>query len=311
MDLVGGDAVNQRLLAPKQAVSGEVLAALWSFEQTVVVLPGLGALQNAGNLLQKVRGAFGDALLAGASEPVRAHQPCNWHPPCAAEVFFGRKPCLRVAAHDSEIPKPFVLSSERVNQDLHVKLAVFGFASAWARATSLALAEALRNRVLWAKMAKDLSVFLPKRIELGSMRSCGCHGLGLGSAPAALRMDFHSPVDAERGSAFEQPEILLRRLLRRVALLARWHDVDLEADWDALEKAIGGIQVNFLDYAGPADGRARRRGGHRLKNRLIELPSLELSGDIHLLWPYIAIGETAHIGRGASLGLGRYRLTPA
>ena len=304
--LIEGE-VNRRLLHPGRVVSIEGLTKAWSFDVIEATLSGYGALHGARTLLNKVRGALGNALLAGASDRVRARKPCDWHPPCAAEVFFGRKPSIRIGTHASEIPKPFVLSCESVGQDLVVRMTVFGFARDWSGAVALALADALRNRVRWRRLAEDQAVFVPREVQIRRVRTAAGPSLDVPNIPASVRLNFLSALDAERGSAIGRPQIVLERLARRVSLLARWHDVALDVTWLQFEQALSRCEMAFLDDVPPSG--YGRRGGHHIDNTVAEIPAIEISGDLDMLWPALVIGETSHIGRGASIGLGRYTVT--
>jgi hypothetical protein len=75
--------------------------------------------------------------------------------------------------------------------------------------------------------------------------------------------------------------------------MARWMGVALEADWPTL----GGIW-NGLDYD------AARQS---YRQSLVE-GELEIMGGLDAIWPLLVAGESCHVGRGATQGLGRYRL---
>ena len=302
--------INRRLIEPRDAIGIEALMDRWSVDVVEATVAGCGALNAAPNLLNKVRGAFGEALLAGASERVRARMPCDWRPVCAAEVFFGRKPSITLGDHASEIPKPFVLSCRRAGQDLIVRMTMFGFARDWGQAAALAFVDALRNRVRWFRLARDLSVFVPRRIEIRGLRSVTDVRAQVIEVPTALRLDFRAPVDAERGSVRDDPRTIFRRLIRRVALLARWYDAALNFSARHLDEVLSDFEIEFVDSDDYRLKTSHRRRGHHMMNAVIDVPAIRLSGDLGELWPYLLIGATAHVGRGAAVGLGQFDVTP-
>ena len=303
---MSGPALNRRLLAPRWSGSFADLAEGWTSAVVEVDLQGMGAFAGVPNLLNKVRGAWGDALLAGASEAVRNGHPCTWSPPCAAEAFFGRKPAIRIGAADSEITKPYVLSAERKGQHLLVRLRIFGFADLWTQPAAHALAEALRARVRWDLLARDDGLFVPKRIEIDDLRVVSDERICLSLPPEACQVCFLTPLDAERGALDERPCLLFERLARRMSMLARWYDLSIETPWHELEEAWRGCHYELPEEGTFAGTRPPARGGHRLRNAMSPHRVVDISGPLETLWPLLRLGELAHVGRGANIGLGRY-----
>jgi len=291
-------------LAPAREVAPDELVGLWHREIVEIALAGMGAFADRPSLLNKVRGALGDVLVAAGSDAVRAKRPCDWSPPCAAEVFFADKPALRIGSFASQISKPFVLAAGRRQQELVVRATIFGFATDWTRVVAEALAYALREKVRWHALAKDDGLFVPRTIEIKRLRVSTAQGLRVGPAPREAVVAFVTPLDAERGSLDETPHLVLDRLARRIALLARWYDVALDPLWDDLERAWLACDYEIADEARGASS----TGGHKFRNRVTEARSVTISGELAGLWPLLVIGESTHIGRGANVGLGRYRL---
>ena len=89
--------------------------------------------------------------------------------------------------------------------------------------------------------------------------------------------------------------------------MARWYDVALAIPFGTGLAENSGYRCRLLDDFGhTAPG--LHTGGHQLKNSLLELPALEVAGDLAELWPFLLIGEAVHVGRGATVGLGRFRI---
>lgn len=301
-------AINARLLAPSRWLSFTELAQIWSRDVIEVTVSGLGAFSESPSLPNKIRGALGRTLLEGASSAVRARRPCDWRPPCAADVFFGEKPTIQIAEFSSQIPKPFVFAAVPKGQDLIVRMTVFGFATEWSRTVAEALASALRTRVRWTVLAQDRALFVPAPIEIRRLRISSKKGLAIPAVPNSVQVHFRTPLDAERGSLEDRPHLIFERLARRLTMLARWHDAALDLSWGDLEAAWTACDYDLLDDGLDAPNYKARKGGHRFRNAVTPAPVVSVSGDLAKVWPLLVIGESTHVGRGATLGLGRYCL---
>ena len=141
--------------------------------------------------------------------------------------------------------------------------------------------------------------------------------LGLQPPPPAgapLDLHFDTPVRLLTGGQVQHAptlETLVRALVRRVGALAAVHG---RLD-DALRARLDG----YLDDARPLDARAQfvpaarsrysARQGQRF-NLDGALGTLRLAPGWDRLWPLLAAGETLHVGKNTTHGLGQYRLAP-
>ncbi len=243
--------------------------------------------------------------MAGASPASLAEEICDWKPPCANDVLFGPKPALKVSRHTHEIPKPFVVRVQKRGDDLILTVLLFGFAREWASEIRAALAEAARERLDWKRLAQNR--FLPAERRIGiSQRDLACD---LGPVPARTVMRFITPIDCKNADPADRPESVLSRLASRIWLLARWHDVTIEADWPALLAAWRGTDLCVID----ATAHALARNSTRTAQTFIEstrLFDLSLDGELAVIWPLLVIGKQSQVGRGTTIGLGRYVLLP-
>jgi hypothetical protein len=131
--------------------------------------------------------------------------------------------------------------------------------------------------------------------------------------PPRARMILEHTLRLRRENRYLTPAefvfaTLFTTLTRRVSML---HDMEaaepLAADYRELAAAaraasVSEVRLEWFDWA-RYSARQRRRipmGGL--------LGELTLGGNLKLLWPWLWIGQWLHVGKGAVMGLGRYRL---
>ncbi len=283
------------------------LAKAWRTDQITASLPGMAGFAASPSLGNKLRGALGSALLQSASSAVRARRPCDWPMTSTAEIFFGSRPLIRLGDHSSEIAKPFVLEAVGAEDgSLSVRARIFGLARERTHSFADSLIASLRRSVNWQDMAKDGPRFLPKRIEPEDVRIILGDRINTDeNAPGAADLVFLTPVDADRGAPEFSPSLILERVVRRVALVAPWCGMSLAGAYDDLLACARAVVIDEFDLTSIPSPEI---GGHHLANMLSPPPVISLSGPLDGLWPALRICEAAHIGRGASLGLGRFKI---
>ena len=283
------------------------LWAAWRMEEITIALPGMAAFAGSPSLGNKLRGALGNTLLGSASQAVRDRKPCDWSHTSTAELFFGRRPLIRLGDHDSEITPPFVFSHYgHGSGELIVRLIIFGEACGRTAAIADALVFALGNTVKWHKLAKDGPRFIPKPIVPDSVVVTQ-PALSEMSAEkdAGFSIVFLTPIDGERGDAQNEPALVVERLARRIALVAPWHGVSLQRTFQSLLDELRSVPVQGVE---PTSVVSPVVGGHRITNRLSPPLRLRFRSESPWFRKVIAMGAHTHVGRGASLGLGRYRI---
>jgi hypothetical protein len=102
---------------------------------------------------------------------------------------------------------------------------------------------------------------------------------------------------------------LFSPLLRRISLLTAFHtDTPLQTDFAALtrtaqEIAVQSSQLRWHDWT-----RYSARQDTLLQMGGL-LGEIRLSGTgLEPFWPYLWLGQWTHVGKGTSMGLGRYRI---
>lgn len=293
------------LANPARTVTPADLAAQWFHQTARVRLAGFRQLADRPEVLNKVRGALGRALMESASVEAVAGRPCPWTPPCALDVFYREQ--MRIGRHG--LPKPLVLFAERSRLDLVLGCTVFGFACDWSTAVLDRLVAAARTTVEWGRAAPDLALNPPEisRASLGTVE-----GLEVDddNVPEAVMLHFVTPVDASATDPLDEPHSLIGRLARRIDGLARWQDTVLDIDWAAMDDIWRGLDYDVSGLRRTTLGRHMGRSGPNVKAMTLT-GTLGIAGDLRPLWPLLLIGRTCHIGRGAVQGLGRYELEPA
>lgn len=133
--------------------------------------------------------------------------------------------------------------------------------------------------------------------------------------PAQVRVELLTPLRLRAGEHNVTPDSLkfadmFSPLLRRISLLMRLHaGTPLDADFAGLTARARSIPLT--------QRRLQWHDWQRYSNRQkTKVPMGGIVGSFVLqdldpdLWPYLWLGQWTHAGKGVSMGLGRYRLTP-
>ena len=134
--------------------------------------------------------------------------------------------------------------------------------------------------------------------------------------PDWLTLEILTPLRIKRDNHLVTPARfrfadLFGSLLRRISLLSHFHtDYPLEADFFGLTARAADVQyhvpcLHWFDWT-----RYSSRQETTLDMGGI-IGQIDLQGsDIAEFWPYLWLGQWTHAGKGATLGLGRYRIQP-
>jgi hypothetical protein len=166
-----------------------------------------------------------------------------------------------------------------------------------------ALAETVQHGIDWRGQRRD--IFLP-RLAIDAVTVAAIDGV---EPPPRDPLDlaFVTPVNGEGDDPLERPATLIARLARRVEGLARWQDAAIAVDWHELARHW---EEMSYDLGALRRGTARRHSGRagRDFNAAVIAGVLRITEIPPELRALLAIGATAHIGKGASEGFGRYLL---
>jgi hypothetical protein len=293
-------AVSRRLAQPARKVDLATLGEVWFVQSIEARLPMMGVLLGRTDVLPKVRGAWGRALMAGASQDALEGRPCPFDPPCALDVFFREQGRTGSQA----IPKPYLFEMDREGPDLIVRLKIFGFASDWAPLAAERLVEALNGHVDWRGLSGMARLKSPKVVDL---RTATTEGVVPIAAGPIARVSLLTPFEDAGSNMLDEPWGFVARAARRVSGMARWHDAEIDTSWDELSTAWKSCDFDLSSCRSQHVGRASRG---RVFSQSALVGEIAMSGPVEPFWPILLIGSTVGAGRGAVHGLGRFALVP-
>jgi hypothetical protein len=244
-------------------------------------------------LPSRIRGAWGREMYAVPPEREGMARPYD--------VLFGAE---GDDGHGRRIPKPYAVGAKREGDVLVIELSLFGSAVAWADPAREALLRALWGGV---KIRQDSRMFVvPEPLDCAVLSACGIEAKERASW-ASLAFDTPYCVKRGRETVPDVPPMLMG-LVARVAGLMRWHGAELAEDFSRLKAAAEGLRCDASRLRIRVWRRYRRGEAHAPLRMEGMLGTLYMEGALSPFVPYLAVGSRAHLGYGAALGLGRYRL---
>lgn len=294
--------IRTRLLSPERVVTVAELAEHWFFENITLTIEGYGKLVADRRLPGRLRGAFGKALMAGASEDALAGKPCSFDPPSAFEALFRKQGRM---TQGLDFPSPWVIGVAAHGGDLKVTLSLFGFAVEWTLAAAEAFMRVARELVDWK--GKN-TFFLPKQKKID--RVCqNFVGVSYPATPEGVELQFVSPLVQSTNAPTERPASLITGLGERLSGLARWHDVSLDdrVYWQTVRSVSQNLRYEFEDNEDDTWNRHSfpQKRTIPMKGMLCRL---QIVGDLTQIAPILALGETCHMGADVAFGCGRYKI---
>ena len=299
---VGEGAIRARLIAPEAEATVEELAACWFAETIELTIEGYGKLASDPGLPGRIRGAFGEALMAGASAEALAGKPCIFDPPSAFEVLFRKQGRM---TKEYEFPSPWVMGVSAKGSSLLLNLTLFGFASDWMPAAAEALTRAATELTDWKGRT---GLFLPP-LKLTSRITRHTRGVSYPAAPPGVEIAFLSPLAMSGHDPRQQPVSLLTGLGARLSGLARWHGLSLDMGdvCKSIKRAANQFHYVFEEVEEAGWNRGSERQNRRIPMRGI-VCHLEIRGELAPAAAVLALGETCHMGADVAFGCGRYRI---
>lgn len=152
-------------------------------------------------------------------------------------------------------------------------------------------------------------------VLLDGNRGVGPWPIPLPPAPHRARITLEHPLRLRSEGRYLDAaafsfSVMFTTLLRRAAgLAATVGDGPPEVDFAALKRAAGAVDVTATELEWFDWSRHSARQGRRVPMGGL-LGAFTLAGDLAPLWPWLWAGQWLHVGKGAVMGLGRYRAEP-
>lgn len=286
---------------PVASVPVETLVGLFTLDLVEVEAELPSGLEDHPDLAIRIRGAIGRHL---ATLP----PPVDWRydPHGRARAFDILYQPLGRLNPRTAIPKPMTVHADMHGRTLGVRVVLIGAGGYWWPDVAVALQSALDHGISLHNMGRrkvpaSIRTLRHRRVE-GVCPDDPVH------SPTLARVHLLTPLRLRSGQAtrFDAASLLIS-IVNRVAALARWQRLSLEADWPALHEAARGIALLEADL----NVAQWERGSMRQAVRIPVLGvtgAFSLGGDLAMFAPYFAIAQHVNIGSHASLGFGRARL---
>jgi hypothetical protein len=283
-----------------------------------------------------LRGAFGRAFRQLCC-PARRGEPCPIPDACPYHLVFETAPppgAEALRTHD-EIPRPFVIAPppagpgrQAAGAEVIFDLTLVGRAREFLphfvvtlrevdrigrgrRAVALARIEA-EHPLTGERAAVYTAADTLVRPYDAALALADCAAVPCPAGVVRVRFLTQTRL-THGGRVARRPDfqIVFRRLLGRLSSLARFHGGGpLDVDFRGLIERAGGIRLaadetrwtTWTRYSGRQDRRMEWGG---------IAGAATYAGDLAPFWPYLVFGQWTHVGKGATFGLGRYRLEPA
>ncbi|MEO0025993.1 MAG: CRISPR system precrRNA processing endoribonuclease RAMP protein Cas6 [candidate division WOR-3 bacterium] len=276
-----------------------------------------------------VRGGFGLALRRVCCPfPDRNCRGCLLRPRCVwSYVFNTPKPDnFPLTFKPETVPQPFVLEppdDERTrlprNSRLRFGLVLIGkaidflayFICALEQLAELGLGRNRASLRFNGVYQNGRQIYKPERqVITGRLAIEEFNFVPTQTPVSKVRIEFLTPTRIiYQGRLCRRPQfhILVRALLRRLWLLSTFHDQPVEFDHRWLLREAEKVRLTEAVFAGADWYHFSRRQG-----RLIEREGVTgwavYEGELTPFMPFLTAGEIIHIGKGATFGMGKYRL---
>lgn len=129
--------------------------------------------------------------------------------------------------------------------------------------------------------------------------------------PSTIILNFITPLRIkykEKYASDLEFHILIRSLLRRISLLSFFHCAcELKLDFRSIIDLAHSVKtlnksLKWYDWTRWSN---RQRTLMKMGGLL---GSVEFEGDLGIFWPFLALGEWIHVGKGTAFGLGKYSI---
>ena len=282
------------------------------------------------------RGAFGHALRRTVC--IRGLPPtcegCALLGSCVYPRTFESRPpagAKKLALYPTA-PNPYVIEPasdwDAKDDTFNLGVTLFGQANDDAPTVLQALAHAGREGLTHARVVLDLVEAQAEHFSAdsgrwttiqsanGDLKAVPVHEMFTPPAPAAVRVRLLSPLRVRRDGRYVRPSefdfrTFAANLLRRFSLLTYFFGgAPLETDFAALLRDSEGVELEDAQLCW-------RELSRRSSRQRAVIPMGGLGGaftvytpQLASFWPCLWLGQWTHVGKGCTMGLGRYALEP-
>lgn len=127
---------------------------------------------------------------------------------------------------------------------------------------------------------------------------------------SAVTVRFLTPTRIiYQGKMTRRPQfhVIVRSLLRRIGLLAYFHDEPVTLDYRSIIAQAEAVEMKDCSLAGCQWNRYSTR-----QERMVEMEGMTgaatYEGDVGLFLPFLRAGELVHVGKGTTFGMGKYEM---
>lgn len=275
------------------------------------------------------RGALGHSLKRTVCVTRGAQcTECLLYRSCLYPYFFDTPPPADAAKMRRYLtaPHPFVLrpTADGGMDEYRLGFVLFGQANRHLPVFIHALQQAIEqgkgvagNRMRLLRVEQELSPGLDRWQPIfesgGELKALAPVTGQIPDAPSEFTLQTESPLRIKREGRLVGPgdfrfSDLFCNLLRRISMLMQFHtSTPLEMDFRALTQAARSISAETqLHWRDLSRYSARQKTSMQMGGIVGEISVHDQP--IGAFWPFLWIGQWAHAGSGATMGLGRYRL---
>ena len=290
-----------------QPTTLEALPRLWRSLDVRAEVPLPKSFDADWSIGGRVRGALGHVLHEADLESPRARtRREKLGLPTAFELIYAsRFPAPERASPLAHAPaRPVVIKARGEGRRLSVTIRLFGAAMLYQREIEKALARTLEGGIAIAAGARSRARLSPTSLVVEVPR---LEGIELPTD--SVRVVFSTPLALLRGERLRAtPDAVLGSLLSRIAALAAWQGMAIEADAVALAAELDRLHCAWHESSVVDWQRRSAAQPGRLIPMTGYLGSLLVEGDMELWRPILHLAPNTHIGSHTTFGMGEVEL---
>lgn len=294
-------SIKDILLAPYQQVDLEELSRFWQRRRLRIECQCPDIFEDGPWFGGAIRGLLGHHLQKMSEQTKREDMLFPGRLPAFDALFKPQGSYLR----GQEIPKPYIIQWQRIENRLFIWIDLFGLAQCYLQEVEAAFIKGLSHKISLrpgSRIRHPLKIISIQRGDLETIR---------GDIPDAheAELRFLTPFVFKHGRTVKgKVDNVFFRLLDRIEGLALWNDFALKTPIPEFKEKSASIEIN-TETLTPCNWKrySTKTTGHPIPMTGFS-GSIFLRGNLKPLWRLLQLGETTHLGMAATFGLGRYEL---